>query len=205
MPTSWRVTRAGLASGPIRLKIVRRPIALRIGWMRAIAGWWFAANRKQMPRSASCASAIRPARAMSRPSASSVSAAPAFDEAARFPCFATGTSHAATTSDTAVETLSVWWPSPPVPQTSMAPSGASIGISRSRIACAAAAISTIVSPRSDSATRKAATSSSLPPPSSIVAKACAASSGASCPVGSGKGPKRLMPSGGREPAVRLCS
>ncbi len=28
-PTSWRVTRAGLASGPSRLKMVRRPICLR--------------------------------------------------------------------------------------------------------------------------------------------------------------------------------
>ena len=57
-PTSCRVTPAGLASGPIRLKIVRRPSALRIGAMRAIAGWCVCANRKQMPRSASVASAI---------------------------------------------------------------------------------------------------------------------------------------------------
>ncbi len=38
MPISCRSTRAGLASGPIRLKIVRLPSALRIGWMRPSAG-----------------------------------------------------------------------------------------------------------------------------------------------------------------------
>src|SRR3546814_14001691 len=75
------------------------------------------ANRKQMPRSASVASAVAAARSRSRPSASSVSAAPALEEAARLPCLATGTPAAATTSDTEVETMSVWCPSPPVPPT----------------------------------------------------------------------------------------
>ena len=46
-------------------------------------------------------------------------AAPALLLAARLPCLATGTPQAATTRLTAVETLSVWCPSPPVPQTSM--------------------------------------------------------------------------------------
>ena len=49
MPISWRRTRAGFDSGPIRLKIVRFASFWRMGWMRAIAGWWFLANRKQMP------------------------------------------------------------------------------------------------------------------------------------------------------------
>ena len=44
-----------------------------------------------MPRSAASPRPMAPARAMSRPSASSVSAAPALDEAARLPCLATGT------------------------------------------------------------------------------------------------------------------
>ena len=110
-----------------------------------------------MPRSASCASAISAARSMSRPSASSVSAAPAFDEAARLPCLATGTPQAATTMATAVETLSVWWPSPPVPQTSIALAGAAIGISRVAHRPRRARRSRrSVSPRSDSATRNAA-------------------------------------------------
>ena len=61
---------------------------------------------------------------------------------------------------TAVETLSVWWPSPPVPQTSIALLGASIGISRARSARAASAISILVSPRSVSAMRKSAIASS---------------------------------------------
>jgi hypothetical protein len=38
MPINWRVTPAGLASGPMRLKIVRRPNRWRIGVIRFIAG-----------------------------------------------------------------------------------------------------------------------------------------------------------------------
>jgi hypothetical protein len=63
-----------------------------------------------------------------------------------------------------------------VPQTSIAPAGASIGIIRSRIACAAAAISTIVSPRSASAIRNSVIASSLAVLSRMAAKASAASS-----------------------------
>ena len=107
MPISWRSTRAGLESGPIRLKMVRTPSRWRIGWMRAIAGWWFLAKRKQIPSSANVFSAVLPAASMSSPSASSVSAAPALLLAARLPCLATGTPQAATTRLTAVETFRV--------------------------------------------------------------------------------------------------
>ena len=50
----------------------------------------------------------------------------------------------ATTIATAVETLTLWAPSPPVPQTSMAPSGASIAVMRARMARTAPVISATV-------------------------------------------------------------
>ena len=123
MPTSWRATRAGLASGPIRLKIVRRPSALRIGMDPAHRRVVLAGEQEADAEVGERLLGGSPARSRSSPSASSVSAAPALDEAARLPCLATGTPQAATTSATAVETLSVWCPSPPVPQTSIALAG----------------------------------------------------------------------------------
>ena len=55
---------------------------------------------------------------MRTPSASRVSAPPDSDDAARLPCFTTGTPAAATTMDAIVERLTVFAPSPPVPTTS---------------------------------------------------------------------------------------
>ena len=81
------------------------------------------------------------------PRASSTSAEPAFDVIARLPCFATGMPAAATTSAAAVEMLKVPLPSPPVPTTSIVPSGASTASTRSRIASAKPASSSTVSPR----------------------------------------------------------
>ena len=139
-----------------------------------------------MPRSARLRSALSKATARSRPSASSVSAAPALLEAARLPCLATGTPQAATTMATAVETLRLWLPSPPVPQTSIAPGGAVTGFIRIRIASAAAAISVPVSPRSAMVLRKAAISSSATRPSNMAAKAVKASASSSGTAASGR-------------------
>ena len=58
------------------------------------------------------------------PSAVNTSAAPARDDSARLPCLATGMPQPATTSAAAVDMLSVPAPSPPVPTTSIASSGA---------------------------------------------------------------------------------
>ena len=55
---------------------------------------------------------------MRTPSASSVSAPPASDDAARLPCLTTGTPLAATTMAAIVDRLTVLTPSPPVPTTS---------------------------------------------------------------------------------------
>ena len=55
---------------------------------------------------------------MFTPSASKRSALPHRLDTERFPCFATFTPHAATTSAATVDTLKVWARSPPVPQVS---------------------------------------------------------------------------------------
>ena len=81
------------------------------------------------------------------PSASSTSADPEREVIARLPCLATGTPAAAATSAAVVEMLNVPLPSPPVPTTSIAPSGASTRVTRSRIADAKPASSSTVSPR----------------------------------------------------------
>ena len=155
--------------------MVRLPILTRIGAIGPRAGWCTRAKRKQMPTSSSVFCAQRTAASISSPRASSVSAAPDLEEAARLPCFATGTPQAATTRLTAVETFNVCCPSPPVPQQSTALSGASMPFTRSRMALAAAAISTAVSPRADSAMRKASISSELAFKSRILAKTSSAS------------------------------
>lgn len=79
--------------------------------------------------------------------------------------FATGTSQAATTIATAVEIFRLWLPSPPVPHTSIAPSGAEIVFILLRISRTAAAISTLVSSRSDMTDRKCWMSSGATAPS----------------------------------------
>ena len=100
-------------------------------------------------------------RSIFTPSASSTSAAPLLEDMLRLPCLATGTPQPATTKDTAVEMLSVPWPSPPVPHRSIAPGGASIAFMLARMTRAAPTISATVGPRRDCADRNAARSSSL--------------------------------------------
>ncbi|GAB3001836.1 hypothetical protein MBOU_32830 [Mycobacterium bourgelatii] len=68
---------------------------------------------------------------MRTPSASSMSAPPDKDDAARLPCLITGTPAAATTSEAIVDRLTVLTPSPPVPTMStVSPRIASAGIGR---------------------------------------------------------------------------
>ena len=93
---------------------------------------------------------------MATPRASSTSAEPQAEVMARLPCLATGTPAAATTKAAAVEMLKVLLPSPPVPQVSTAPAGASTRSTRSRIAAAKPASSSTVSPRIRRATSIAA-------------------------------------------------
>ena len=91
------------------------------------------------------------------PSSSSTSAEPHIDETERLPCFATFAPHAAATTDAAVEKLTVWCPSPPVP--TMSTHGPTVGLTAimcRRIAVTIPATSCDVSPLARSATRNAA-------------------------------------------------
>ena len=144
---TWRAVPAGFVSGPSRLNAVRTPISRRVGPACFIAGWKFGAKRNAKPSSWSAAEADAASWSIRTPRASSTSAEPAFEVIARLPCFATGTPAPATTSAAVVEMLSVPLPSPPVPTTSIAPAGASTRDTRSRIAAANPASSSIVSPR----------------------------------------------------------
>ena len=133
---SCRLAPAGLASGPSRLKIVRVPSSTRAPATWRMAPWWRGAIMKPIPaprieRSTSATSA-----SMLTPSAVRMSAEPARDDSARLPCLATGTPQAATTIAAAVETLKVPDASPPVPQVSIAVSGARTLSMRSRSAWA---------------------------------------------------------------------
>ncbi len=112
-----------------------------------IEGWWRGANRKTQPASARTIGSRSIGVSRLTPSSVSTSAPPVWEDRARLPCFATGTPQPATTKVTADDTFSVPAPSPPVPQTSMAPSGASIAVILARMARTAPVISCTVSPR----------------------------------------------------------
>ena len=113
---------------------------------------------------------------MVTPRAASRSAEPERDDSARLPCLATGTPQPAATSAAAVEMLKVPFASPPVPQVSMVPSGASMRSARARIACAPPVISSTLSPRTRSAMRKPPICDGVAAPSIIASKAARDSS-----------------------------
>ena len=76
---------------------------------------------------------------------------------ARLPCLATGTPQAAATRETAVEMLKVEAPSPPVPQVSIRPVAfGDILVAAARMAAAAPATTSALSPRMESPIRMAA-------------------------------------------------
>jgi len=111
-----------------------------------------------------------------RPSAANTSAAPDLEETARLPCLAVGTPQAAVTKAAAVEMLYVPVSSPPVPQVSMAPGGASTETTRARMTRAPPVSSSTVSPRTRSAIKKAPICAWPAPPDMMISKAVAASS-----------------------------
>ena len=90
-----------------------------------------------------------------KPSSSRTSALPEADETARLPCFATPAPAAAATRAAAVEMLNVLAPSPPVPAVSTRSTRVGrTSITWARMASAAPAISSAVSPFRRSAIRK---------------------------------------------------
>src|SRR5262245_61061698 len=112
---------------------------------------------------------------MLMPSAASTSAEPDREEIERLPCLATGTPAPATTNAAQVEILCVPLASPPVPQVSIAPSGARTATARALSARAAPAISSTVSPRTRSPIRSAPICASVAPSDMMSPNASAAS------------------------------
>ena len=175
-PITWRLAPAGFESGPSRLKTVRVPSSTRVGPTWRMAPWCRGAMRKPIPTSHRAARTSVMSASMATPSAASRSAEPEREESARLPCLATGTPQPAATSAAAVEMLKVPFASPPVPQVSMAPSGASMLSARARIACAPPVISSTVSPRTRSAMRKPPICDGVASPAIIASKAARDSS-----------------------------
>ena len=122
-PTSWRRVRAGLISGPRKLKTVGTPSSLRTGPTKRMAGWKRWAKQNPMPASATQRATPSGPSSMATPSASSTSAVPTDDEAARLPCLHTGTPHPAAMNAASVVTLMLASRSPPVPTRSTATVG----------------------------------------------------------------------------------
>ncbi len=108
------------------------PISRRTADACRYDGWNSGAKQNPIPSSARLRATWSGPRSMRTPSASSVSAPPDSDDAARLPCLTTGTPAAATTIDAMVDRLTVLTPSPPVPTMSTAsdPRTAPAGIGR---------------------------------------------------------------------------
>ena len=90
-PITWRRTRPGLAIGPSRLNTVGMPISRRDGPAKRNAGWNDVARQNPMPAVSTQCFTPSGCRSIATPSASSTSAVPHFDEAARAPCLHTAT------------------------------------------------------------------------------------------------------------------
>ena len=137
--------------------------------MCRIAGWNTGAKQNVMPRSRPASAAAAAGRSMTTPSASSMSAEPLWDDAARFPCLATRAPAAAATIAAMVEMLTVWDRSPPVPQVSTTGPSTSRGTPAFIIPVTSPDTSPEVSPLARSATRNAAVFAAGAPPASISA------------------------------------
>src|SRR5262249_62207087 len=151
-PTACAAGRAGLATGPRKLNTVGTPSSLRVGPAYRSAGWYSGANRNATPTSSASAVVAAGGRSITTPRASSTSAAPHADDAARFPCLTIGAPAAAATIVAIVDTLTVRAPSPPVPTRSVTGPAIVIGVACSSMAAARPDISSAVSPLARSAT-----------------------------------------------------
>src|SRR5262245_39686588 len=131
---------------------------------------------KPMPASRMHVPTWSASRSILTPSACKTSAAPDFEESARFPCLATGTPAPATMNAAQVEMLNEPEASPPVPTTSIAPGGALTPSILLRIVVTAPVISSTVSPRTRSAIRSPPICDGVASPDIMRSKAAAASS-----------------------------
>ena len=140
----------------------------RTGATKRMAGWARRAKNGAIPTSCRILADAPTGRSTRTPNASSTSMLPARLEAARLPCFATGTPAPATTKAAAVETLKVPAPSPPVPQVSTVRASLQRAVTAcARSARAAATISATVSPFVRMATSSAAIPTAVALPSTI--------------------------------------
>ena len=94
---------AGFAIGPKMLNTVGVASSLRAGAAKRIAGWKTGAKQNPIPSSENVFSTSVPSRLIFIPRASSKSAEPDFEDAARFPCLTTLTPAAAATIAAVVE------------------------------------------------------------------------------------------------------
>src|SRR5689334_1157807 len=160
----------------MKLKTVGTPSSRRGIAVCRSAGWYSGANRNAIPTSCSRRAVASGARLITTPSASSTSAAPHADEAARLPCLATRAPAAAATMAPMVEMFTVRAPSPPVPTRSTTGPGMVSGVARASITSASPASSATVSPFIRSATPNPAIWAGVAAPSMISFIAHAASS-----------------------------
>ena len=147
----------GLVSGPMKLNAVGTPSSRRGTAALRMEGWNTWAKQKVM-LAASRTSSSRSMGISSRtPSASSTSAEPAEDDAARFPCLTILAPAPAHTREAMVEMLTVFCLSPPVPTMSSRSPSIVSGLALASIASTSPVSSSTVSPLERSATRKPAT------------------------------------------------
>ncbi len=155
--------------------MVRVPSSTRGPAAWRIEGWWRGANRNTQLAARRMSGSRAIGASTLTPSAASTSAPPVREDSARLPCLATGTPAPATTKVTAVETFSVPALSPPVPQTSIAPSGAVIAVIRLRMARTAPVSSATVSPRTRMAISRAPICAGVASPDMMMSNAVSAS------------------------------
>src|SRR5487761_1339446 len=120
-----------------------------------------------MPISANSASVAEAGRSITTPSASSTSAEPHTEDAARLPCLTIGTPAEAATIVAIVDTFTVSAPSPPVPTRSVTGPVNLIGVACASIDAARPDISAAVSPLARSATPNPAICAGVALPSMI--------------------------------------
>jgi hypothetical protein len=156
-PMAPATGRAGLVSGPRKLKTVPMPSSRRGTAACRKPGWNTGAKKNPMPASSTQRATPAAGRSMTTPRASSTSAVPDAEDAARLPCLATGTPAAAVTIAAIVEMFTVWAPSPPVPTMSTQSTGRLTGVASSTMVAARPATSSGDSPFARSATRNPAT------------------------------------------------
>ena len=95
------------------------PSPARASAANLIDGWNVRAKQKVIPASSATCRTCSGGSVRSTPNASSTSADPELEEAARLPCLTRRTPEAAMTMADIVEMLTVFWRSPPVPTMSI--------------------------------------------------------------------------------------